>query len=213
MKIYCFSGLGTDERVFQQFTLEHELIVIPWIKPFPKESLDTYAIRLSAQIDNSSPFILMGVSFGGMIASSLATKLNPVKTIIISSAACRKELPLKMRLFYFFPLELIPAKHFIPPLWIVSRFFGVKRGFFFELLKQIIHESDPYLVKWSVYQIIKWKQKQPPKKLIRIHSDKDILLPKQNNVIYDYILKGGHFMIAEKTLELSGIINKELAML
>lgn len=212
MKIYCFSGLGTDDRVFKNLKTEHELIYIPWSNPFPKESMENYAMRMGENIDKSNPFALLGVSYGGMIASCLSHQLNPVKTFIISSAASRKEFPFKMKLFRYFPLALIPAKQFIPPFWIVSRFFGVRKGqpsYF--LLKEIINDTNPQTVKWAVYQIIKWRQENVAKNIVRIHSKHDKLLPKRKHIDYDHVLNGGHFMIVEKTAAISAIINNEIA--
>ena len=93
MKIYAFSGLGTDERIFRQLALDHELIPVKWINPLPKEKLSSYAQRLGEQIDQSEPFALLGVSFGGMLVSELVKTLNPEKVILISSASTRFELP------------------------------------------------------------------------------------------------------------------------
>src|SRR6476661_9023939 len=109
--IYCISGLGADERVFEQMQVSNcKLINLPFLKPVKNESLASYAGRMFNLINDTEP-ILLGVSFGGMLAIEMA-KQFPVKTIILISAVkTYRELPLWMRLSGRFRLhKIIPLK-------------------------------------------------------------------------------------------------------
>ena len=66
MNVYFLSGLGVDKRVFQKLVLAADFPVyyINWIKPMADESISSYAQRLSAVIDQTKPFALVGLSFG-----------------------------------------------------------------------------------------------------------------------------------------------------
>ena len=65
--VYCIPGMGVDRRLFKNIKLQQgELRFIEWLEPQRDESLASYAQRLSAQIDRSGPFALLGVSFGGI---------------------------------------------------------------------------------------------------------------------------------------------------
>ena len=64
-----------------------------WIDPFPNETIEAYAKRLSEGIDQNQPFVLIGLSFGGMVAVEIAKITLPVCTIQISSVDHRDELP------------------------------------------------------------------------------------------------------------------------
>lgn len=85
MKVYAISGLGADARVFQFLKLPIEIITIDWLSPKRNESLSEYAARLIPQINIKQEFILLGVSFGGLIALELSKLLKPKATILISS--------------------------------------------------------------------------------------------------------------------------------
>jgi esterase/lipase len=61
-------------------------------------TLQSYAIRLSAQIDTPKPIIL-GVSFGGMIAIEIAKYIGCQQVIIVSSAKTKYEIPFICRFF------------------------------------------------------------------------------------------------------------------
>ena len=92
MKIYGISGLGADERVFQYLEIGEEIEVLKWIVPEKNENIVAYSKRLANQINTKEDFILIGVSFGGMIAVELGKIINPEKIILISSAETKNEL-------------------------------------------------------------------------------------------------------------------------
>src|SRR5258707_139416 len=96
--IYCISGLGTDAKIFSRLKIRgYQLIHLPWLKPRSKESMKSYAARMAAPIHHPSP-VLLGVSFGGMVAIEIAKQLPVKKTIIISSVKTLKEIPSWMRI-------------------------------------------------------------------------------------------------------------------
>ena len=96
--LYCISGLGADERVFSKLIInDSELKPVKWLQPLQGEALSAYAQRLSDQITDPEPVIL-GLSFGGMMAIEIA-KLKPVsKIILLSSIKTSSELPAWMNL-------------------------------------------------------------------------------------------------------------------
>ena len=129
MNVYFISGIGADERVFQKIRLPHGYTpyYIEWIPHQQNETLPQYARRLAAVIDALQPFILIGLSFGGMIAVEINQFLKAEKTIIISSAAHRKELPLYFRLLKWLPLhKVLPRFLLKKPTCLTYWVFGVK---------------------------------------------------------------------------------------
>lgn len=90
MKIYAISGLGADERAFQFLEFPYEVVHVKWITPEGDESMSSYAKRLCAQVDTSEPFALVGLSFGGMLATEMCKFIKPVHTILLSSAETKR---------------------------------------------------------------------------------------------------------------------------
>ena len=83
-EIYLLSGLGADERVFDFLDLsQYKVNYIRWIIPLKNELITDYASRLCTQIHSARP-LLIGVSFGGMIAIEIG-KLIPTEKIILIS--------------------------------------------------------------------------------------------------------------------------------
>ena len=60
-KVYLISGLGADSRLFKyQYQLDYDFHKIEWIRAKRGESLAAYAKRLSAGIDESEPYSIVG---------------------------------------------------------------------------------------------------------------------------------------------------------
>ena len=125
--IYLISGLGADASVFQRLDFgNHEIKFIEWLEPNQDESLQTYASRLAAQINTGLP-ILIGVSFGGMIAVEIAKIIDCQKVILISSAKNKREIPLLYRFFGLLDIHrLIPVRLLKHANMLTYFFFGMK---------------------------------------------------------------------------------------
>lgn len=126
--IYFVSGLGADERVFQFLDLNVEdQRHIKWIAPNPKESLVNYVKRLSEQIDQPKDSVLIGVSFGGIVAIELSKILTFSKVIIISSIKNKKEFTFYFKIAGKLGLDyLIPGKLMKRPNRFANYLFGIE---------------------------------------------------------------------------------------
>tara|TARA_R110002049_G_scaffold246847_4_gene420948 strand:+ start:1929 stop:2573 length:645 start_codon:yes stop_codon:yes gene_type:complete len=209
MKIFAISGLGADERVFDYLKLDYELIHVKWINPSKRESIIDYSKRLISHycIEENENFGILGVSFGGLIATEISKLTQPKFTVLISSIETQNELPFVLRLIGQLKIvELIPRKLLAPPKFIVNYYFGTNKR---HLLHTIFKEADPYFTKWAIKELVSWKNKQRLDNLIHVSGANDKLLPPKGNHII-LINKGAHFMIVDKANELSRVINREI---
>ena len=208
--IYCVSGLGADERVFQKLKFEgYRPIHIKWIEPEAKESISDYTKRLAEQIKAERP-ILIGLSFGGLIAVEIAKHIATEKVILISSTKKQQEVPFYFKIFRWLPIHrLLPAKFL---LWI-GRFFA---AWFFslqsiderKLLNAILFDTDARFMKWAINQVVIWKNELIPENIYHIHGESDRIFPYQF-VHEDFnVKKGGHFMIMSQAEYISNLIQK-----
>jgi len=208
MKIICISGLGADERVYAALKLISEIITIPWVVPTKDETIQAYSKRLMQDIDTTSEeIVLIGVSFGGLIATEVAKLINPTLTILISSVATKYELP-KIYRSTGGLMRFIPWWMFLPPKRMIIKLFKAENK---ELLQEILKDTDPKFVKWAMTTLVRWQNTEKPSPHLKIGGDKDLLLPSKNEDIL--IKEGGHFMIVDKADEISHHINIQLANL
>jgi pimeloyl-ACP methyl ester carboxylesterase len=210
-KIYLFSGLGADHRVFQFLDFKgFETFVIQWIKPQSNESIENYAKRLTDQIKADKP-ILIGLSFGGMIAIEVAKHIPTEKIILISSAKTKKEMPFyyrfagTLKLHKLLPVELLKRANAFS-YWL----FGTKTKDEKQLLKSILQDTEPVFLKWAIDKIVSWTNAVEHDNLKHIHGTGDRILPIRYIKSDRKINNGGHFMIVSEADKIMGTINEFL---
>ena len=123
MKVYFISGLAADKRVFKYIELppDFEIVHLDWVEPLKNETLSHYSDRLSEKIDTGEPFSVIGLSMGGMIASEIAKRLNPLQTILISSVPASNHLPVYFRWASSMGLHKLVPVSFVKSLAIMKR--------------------------------------------------------------------------------------------
>ena len=209
MKAYFISGLGADKKAFQNIKLPtgYEPVFLNWISPEKKdESLHDYAARFAGLINNDQEFILIGLSFGGMLASEIARIKKPFKTIIISSLASSDELPWYFKQAGKIGLHRALPVTFLKTATLLTRLMGAGTPQDKAVVFHYIKNADPAFIRWSLNAIVNWKQERLPG-IIHLHGDKDHLLPAKFTHP-DYLVKnGGHLMVLNKAEE----VNKVLA--
>ena len=206
-KVYFISGLGADKRAFSFLDLSFcQPVFVDWISPLKKESLQGYALRLRQQIKEENPMIV-GVSFGGMLATEMAKADNRMKAIIIASNKTANEFPAYLRFIKYFPVyKLLPGKLLKSGRlnWIL----GTKGAEQKKLIHDILMDSDPAFLKWAIGAIVNWKEKIVPTNVQHIHGTADKLLPFRY-VKADFEIKGGtHLMSINKPDEVSGLLRQ-----
>jgi pimeloyl-ACP methyl ester carboxylesterase len=214
MNVYFLSGLGADKRVFDKLKLDNRFAVhyIDWIPPKKKEPLHAYALRLIAQMDTTRPFQLVGLSFGGIMASEIAEIVRPEQIILISSTPTN--IPVSkfnrglIKFLLFSPLStpiLKSANSF------TYKYFGADTPELKTLLKQILHDTDSKFLKWALTRMTDWNHPDKAENLFHIHGSDDRLIPLKI-VKPDVIMEGGgHLMVYKEHEEISKILNQQLA--
>ncbi|MBS1687771.1 MAG: alpha/beta hydrolase [Bacteroidetes bacterium] len=207
--VYCISGLGADERIFSKLAVDGvNFIYLPWVVAQDADTVETYAAKMAATIPEPDPIIL-GMSFGGMLAVEIA-KIMPVKKLfLISSAKTKHELGEDPGIVKFFiKYKLIPfgiLKHF-PNKIFYSRF-GAQTEEEKKMLAGILRDTDTVFLKWAMKALLTWNNETYCDDYVQLHGTKDkIISPRYVNP--DFWIDGGtHIMI----YSLAGIINGIIA--
>ena len=212
LKVYGIGGLGVDERVFSELKLNFELTPLKWIDSKPDESLSDYASRFAEQIDSSVPFVIIGVSFGGMLAIELYKILSPEKIILISSTTSKTNIPKVFRFLGqagFF--QLLPDFLLKPPPFLANFLFSVSEPQYKEKLKQIIKDTDVDFLHWALSEISKWDNTERFENLVSIHGSSDRLFKHPKNQDIFTISEAGHFMVMNRAKEVSEVLNRVIS--
>lgn len=211
-EIYFISGLGADWRVFQRLQLEgYRPVHILWQRPQRHESIEQYAQRLLTQVTVENP-ILVGLSFGGLMAIEMAKLCRPEQVIVISSATTGAQIPAYFKVFRWLPVQLVvPFKQLLWAVhWLLTWLFGLNNRDDCSLFKQVLVDTDPWFLKWAINQVVSWRNQVVPEGLVHIHGSSDRVFPFGYRSADVVVPGGGHLMVLTRAEELSQLLMKTL---
>jgi pimeloyl-ACP methyl ester carboxylesterase len=210
-EIYLLSGLGADERVLQDLDFSgYKTTFIKWIQPIENERIESYSKRLIGQMKTQNP-IIIGLSFGGMIAVEIGKLIETEKVILIASAKTKFEIPFYYRFAGKLSLhKLLPTALLKKPNIFSNWFFGTESQKDKILLANILRDTDSIFLKWAIDKIVNWQNVETLQNLQHIHGTADRILPYRFVSADVKINGGGHFMTTNKVEELSREIRKLL---
>ena len=213
MKIYLLSGLGADERLFKNLRpiAGYEFVPLAYPKPGKCKTLAEYAALLVKKYKFKAPFMIGGVSIGGMLAQEVAQIVRPEKLILISTIRFRNEFPPFLRMVDNGFTRRLLVKSFLE----VIAGFGDKfthkspegRALFYDML----HASDPDFLKFGAGATLAWQPPHISVPFVRFHGSADKVFPISRIKGCIEIKNGGHFMIYEKGDQISEILTDRLA--
>jgi pimeloyl-ACP methyl ester carboxylesterase len=213
--LYCIPGVATDKRIFAALELQHPMVFLEWSTPLHhKESMQDYAKRLASQIDPDSNPVLIGYSFGGMMAIEIAKHIPVAATILISSIKNYQERPVAMmlgssiRLHRFVRAEF--GKNFrFAYAWLNDPANAHEEAF----IDTMATEMDPLHTDWAIANALAWRHKEPIERLYHIHGDADRIFPIRYVGRCIRIQGGSHLMLLNKGPEISAHIHRIVASL
>lgn len=201
MHYYILSGLGADERVFGRLKFPKPYTHLYWIMNRPTESLSMYAKRMAKPIVDPENSVLIGLSFGGIMAQEVAAQLNIPKLVLINTVKNRREIPWYLRVVGNLGLhKLFPFLYTRPNLEIANYLFGLQNREEKHLMYTIIKETEEDYLKWAVDKILKWYGVNHQAKVMQIHARNDRIFPIRN-IQADKIISGGHFAVYSRANE------------
>ncbi len=220
INIFFIPGLAFDKRIFKNLDLsEYNCHYIEWIEPEKNEHLIDYSKRMIQDFvfDESATNVIVGHSFGGVIAQEIASSVKVDQIILISSIKSRDENPWHFKIVAPLRLHYLFRKYatlLFFPLWGSWHDYKTKEEQ--DLFKSMISKQSNHYLRWALQNLSLWKGPDRNKNysLFHIHGKKDKILPykivKAPDVTYE---DGGHILIFKKGLEITAIIKKQISIL
>ncbi|MAN58648.1 MAG: alpha/beta hydrolase [Flavobacteriaceae bacterium] len=200
-QVYFVPGMAAGSEIFKNIKLPEnsfDIHILEWLIPEKNEPLTHYAKRMTASIKVENP-ILVGVSFGGVVAQEMATVLQPEKLVIISSVKSARELPTRMQFARKTgAYKLIPTGLMLSADDLTKFAIGPRTKKRLSLYQEFLHVRDKRYLDWAIKNMVTWQRKEPLPNVLHIHGDEDIVFPikKIENCI---IVEGGtHVMLLNK---------------
>ncbi|TXD52535.1 MULTISPECIES: alpha/beta hydrolase [unclassified Polaribacter] len=213
--LYFMPGLAAGPEIFHKLNLNpilYEFHYLTWKNPLGiDESISNYAMRMTDEIKHKKP-VLIGVSFGGIIVQEMSKFMEVKKIIIISSVKSADELPKrykiasKSKIYKLFPTQIVTkfenyAKFFV----------GKSLEKKAKMYKKYLSVRGKNYIKWSIHNVVNWKQEKPLEGIVHIHGTNDNIFPFKNIKNCIKIEDGNHAMIILRAKQISQIIHQSLA--
>lgn len=214
--IYMISGLGADDRVFEnlEFPPGYETHYLPWIKPLDAgEPITSYAARMATGIQHENP-ILLGLSFGGIMSIEIARLLPVEQVILLSSIKHHKEKPPYYRynrLSRFILRKMPDSILFGKRRLVVEFYLQTETPLELSLVREYLGKKDYAYTRWALCTILQWKNEWMPQSVLHIHGTKDRPFPIRYLRPTHSIPGGGHFMVLNRAEQINLILKENLA--
>jgi pimeloyl-ACP methyl ester carboxylesterase len=208
-KLVFLPGLGADPRLFhhQKRTFKGAFTPI-WIEPLKRESLARYARRWAECLKLKKGCVLVGISFGGMVALEMAKWVQPKAVLLVGSCRTPRSVPFYLRFLGGFPGWPVVAK-------LLARIFPRQRGWFLgveqkdqlDLLMKMFFATPNSFLFWTLEAIRGWAGVETSTCPVHhIHGRKDRLIPCRNVRPDQVIEEGGHTIILTHPKEVNAFI-------
>lgn len=213
--LYMIPGVATDRRVFAALALDYPVVYLEWTTPLhAKESMADYAQRLASQIDPDSNPVLVGYSFGGMMAIEISKHIAVEAVILISSIKHYQERPVAMMLGASIRLHRVVKAEFgknfrFAYAWLNDPANAHEEAF----IDTMAAEMNPRHTDWAIANALNWRHKAPVARLYHIHGDADRIFPIRYVGRCIRIQGGSHLMLLNKGPEISAHIHRIVAAL
>ena len=209
MTAYFISGIGADDRMFTHIRPPegYQAAHIHWIPPQKNEALGDYAARLIAQIDTSEPFVLIGLSLGGIMAVEIAKRIPSQCTIIISSIPLSAHLPPYFRAAGQLGLGRIAPATLLKAATSLKHFLTMKSPANRRLIQSVIWSGDDEFIHWALNAVLEWNNTEIPSPLYHVHGTRDEVFPIGFTQPTHVISKAGHMFLLSRPEEVNNLLH------
>jgi len=211
--IYCISGLGADHTIFRNLQITgHTLVPMPWVPHKNGDDMVSYAAKMAARIPDGNDVIVLGLSFGGMLATEIARTHPHWQIILVSSAKTKQELGYDSRILrWISSLRVIPPFMFKMRNFVSFYYLGAHTKEERRLIRQILKLSNGRFYRWCVHTLLFWNSESFTPNIVHIHGTADKVIRPGNVHPDHWIREGSHLMIYNRAGEISALIGQIVA--
>ena len=209
--VYFVPGLAAGKEIFRNIRLpadQYEIHILEWLIPQKGESLLAYAKRMADRVSLPNA-VLVGVSFGGVMAQEMSQYLELRELIIVSSVKTRRELPRRLQFARRTrAYKLIPTRLVLSATDLRKFSVGPRSRKRLTLYQEYLSVRNKAYLDWAIRNMVCWQRVEPVEKVIHIHGDADIVFPIQYIKECEIIEGGTHVMILNKASIISERLQK-----
>ncbi|SIS64346.1 hypothetical protein SAMN05421766_10398 [Zobellia uliginosa] len=199
--VYFMPGMAANPSIFKHIRLPEDTFeqhLLEWFVPERDMSLSDYAKKMNEYVFHDNA-VLVGVSFGGMLAQEMARFKSFRKVVLVSSVKEASELPKRMIFAKYTKVHKLLPTGLVNNIELLAKYaFGETVTKRLALYEEYLSIRDKYYIDWSIDQIVNWKPVEPVPNLVHIHGDKDAVFPIEKIKHCITVKSGTHTMIIHR---------------
>lgn len=204
--IYCVPGLAANTKIFELLKFpedNYEVHYLEWLIPESiNETIGHYAARMCENVKEDN-VILLGVSFGGIMVQEMSKIIKPKKIILISSVKNISEFPKRLKVPKTTKAyKLFPAKSLSTIEKLLSNSLKMSEKKIRQYQVYLSVRDEIYL-KWAIYNVLHWNQKESLDNIVHIHGTDDHIFPIKHIKNCIEVKNGSHVMVLTKANEIN----------
>lgn len=199
--VYLIPGMAANSSIFDEIKLPPETFEthkLEWFIPDKGMTFEAYAKEMMQKIVHENP-VLLGVSFGGLLAQEIAKHKKVSKIIAVSCVKKSTELPKRMIFAKYTRVHKLLPTSLVNNVELLAKYaFGETVTKRIELYEKYLSIRDKRYIDWAIDNIVKWEQTTSPKNLVHIQGEKDAVFPITNIKDCITVKNGTHAMIIHR---------------
>lgn len=208
--VYLLPGLLADGRIFKNFATgdnsEFHYVIYP--QPHKNETLAHFAGRLAEHITEPNP-VLVGTSFGGVLAIEIAKHINVKQVVLLGSVKHQDELAWYKNLIHLLRLHKRVSPRVIRLGGFASRFFAPKETREWTTFFNMVYTTGGDYIHWVIDRVLGWKNTEFPENVLHLHGTKDPLFPIRYIIEPVVLIEGaGHSMVMDNSVAIKAAIKE-----
>jgi hypothetical protein len=106
--------------------------------------------------------------------------------------------------------RLLPTRFLLKPNNLLFRLFGANEPVKKKMLRSILEDTDPELLRWAVKQLFSFENDWKPESFLHIHGTADKILPFKSTMDAIPVEGGEHLMVYSRAETVSEILRQNL---
>ena len=213
-RIIYISGIGADGRAFTKLDIqgEYEHVYTHWISFNASDSLESYVTRFIETYAITPQDVLVGLSFGGLIAQKISELVGNSKVVLVCSFRSKRDLRplwhlcLRWKLYWLFPTFQIPL---ITPIVTIS--LNARSRESRQTTTAMLKDSDFRFIRWALKEIAVNDLSDTFKEsFLILNGTRDLLVRTWQAKLTSIIKGGSHFMVFDRADQITPIIQEYL---
>jgi pimeloyl-ACP methyl ester carboxylesterase len=208
---YTIPGLGANSKIYERIDWPKNWKVthLEWQVPESEDqSLEDYITNFSKQIKADKP-IIIGTSFGGILAQEIAEMVQASHCYILSSISAHDQLSPAMKLVRETKAyKVFPVKYLNQIEAVFQKIPNDKLQKRLKFYPYYLDQRDPVYIRWGIRQVLHWKGlKKRSVPLTHLHGRQDQVFPIKHIKGAQVIDNCDHAMVLTKAQRISKILN------